>query len=276
MSRIGPACDVDRIALVAIDLDGTLLQPDGTITDRALEALDAARRAGIVIVAATGRPPMMLGGVTDRIGHLLDYAVGSNGTMVAKFPGAELMRLVGFRAAQARSAIETLRTHDPAFRFALATDAGFAHEPGFAERMPVDLGSEPVDDVLGLDGDEAYKLMVFHPTIGAHRLVEELPLILGETLTVNHMGADAAELGPADVDKGAGLAWLCEQIGVDAETVLAVGDDWNDLTMLAWAGWGVAVANADARVRERADQVIGANTDDAVAEMIETLVQQRC
>jgi Cof subfamily protein (haloacid dehalogenase superfamily) len=275
MNPSTPNCDADRIELLALDLDGTLLQPDGTITDRALNALESARRAGIVIVAATGRPPMMLGPVTDRIGHLLDYAVGSNGTMVARFPGAELMRLIGFSTSEARSAIETLRARDPQFGFALATDAGFAHEPGFAERMPVDLGSDPVDDVLTLGGDEAYKLMVFHPAIGAHRLVEDLPLMLAETLTVNHMGADAAELGPAGVDKGAGLAWLCEEIGIDAGAVLACGDDWNDLTMLAWSGWGVAMANAEDQVRNGADQVIAANTDDAVAQMIEQLVVRR-
>jgi Cof subfamily protein (haloacid dehalogenase superfamily) len=270
-----PHCNAGRIELLALDLDGTLLQPDGTITDRALDALKAARGIGITIVAATGRPPMMLGPVTERIGHLLDYAVGSNGTMVARFPGAELMRLIGFSACDARSAIETLRARDPQFGFALATDAGFAHEPGFAERMPVGLGSEPVDDVLTLGGDEAYKLMVFHPAIGAHRLVEDLPPMLTETLTVSHMGADAAELGPAGVDKGTGLAWLCEEIGIDAEAVLACGDDWNDLTMLAWSGWGIAMANAEARVRSRADQVIAANTDDAVAQMIEQLVARR-
>ena len=267
--------DPRTVRLIAIDLDGTLLQPDGSVSARALQALGAARAAGLLIVAATGRPPMMLGPVTEQIGDLLHYAVGSNGTMVASFPGPALMRMIGFPAERARSAISTLRAADPAFRFALATEAGFAHEPGFAERMPVDLGSDPIPDVLALGGDEAFKLMVFHHDIGAHRLVLELPALLGETLAVSHLGADAAELGPADIDKGAGLAWLCDQLDINADEVVACGDDWNDIEMLTWAGHGVAVANAEPRVLDVADQVIGANTDDGVAEMIEDLVARR-
>ncbi|MFW2335242.1 HAD family hydrolase, partial [Ilumatobacter sp.] len=79
-------------------------------------------------------------------------------------------------------------------------------------------------------------------------------------------------IGPASDDKGAGLRWLCDHLHVDADRVIAIGDELNDLSMLEWAGRGVAVANADERVREAADDVIGSNLDDGVAIFLERFV----
>lgn len=280
-----PAIDLGSVSLVAIDLDGTLLGPDGRVSHATATAVERARRAGLTLVAATGRPPMMLGDSLSTIVDSLHYAVGSNGSIIARFPGAEVMRIVGFDADLARAAVITLRRIDPAFGFALATDAGFVHEPGFSERMPAPLGSPASADVLALGGAEAYKLLVFHPEIDAHRLVDEIPGLLtasdgsptdiADALAVGHMGADAVELGPTGVDKGSGLVWLCDQIGVEADDVLAIGDDWNDLSMLAWAGTAVAVANADRRVRAVADLVAPSNAEDGVAWVLDAVVAAR-
>ena len=274
-----PTVDLGSVSLVAFDLDGTLLGPDGRVSNATATAVELARRAGLTIVAATGRPPMMLGDSLSTVVDSLHYAVGSNGSIVARFPGAEIMRIVGFDADLARAAVAHLRRIDPAFGF--ATDAGFVHEPGFSERMPAPLGSPASADVLTLGGTEAYKLLVFHPEIEAHRLVDEIPGRLtaidgaptdvAEALVVGHMGADAVELGPVGVDKGSGLVWLCDQIGVAADEVLAIGDDWNDLSMLTWAGTAVAVANADPRVRDVADLVAPSNAEDGVAWVLDAV-----
>ena len=86
------------------------------------------------------------------------------------------------------------------------------------------------------------------------------------------MGADAAEIGPAEVDKRAGLSWLCEHLGVDQADTIAFGDEGNDLTMLAWVGTGYAMANAPADVQAVADHVAPHHLDDGVAQVLETLI----
>jgi Cof subfamily protein (haloacid dehalogenase superfamily) len=260
--------------LVAIDLDGTLLGGDGQISLRSITALAALAAHGVHVVIATGRPPMMLGELVAATGSSIGYVVGSNGSMISRLPGPELLRLVGFDLELARTAIISLRAADHRFGFALATDAGFAHEPGFAERMPAAIGTDAHPDVLSLGGTEAFKLMVFHPETDARQLVLELPAMIGDRLAVNHMGADAAEIGPVDLDKCAGLVWLCEHLGIEAAQVIAFGDDWNDLTMLQWAGHGVAMANADERVRLLADEIAPSHRDDGVAVVIERLLEQ--
>lgn len=259
--------------LVALDLDGTLLDPTGRVSARSVAALEAARDQGWWVVAATGRPPHMatdlLGATTTAFSH----GVMGNGTMVYAFPGPEVLLERTFAADVARDVVTRLRSEDPRFGFALATEGGFAHERGFVERLPALHGlAEPDADVLHLDGDVAIKLMVFHHDRSAHDLLGALPALLGPDLQVSHLGADAVEVGPAGIDKGSGLAWLCDHLGVAPGDVVAFGDEYNDHSMLRWAGHGVAMGNADHVTKALADEVAPSNADDGVAVVLERLL----
>jgi hydroxymethylpyrimidine pyrophosphatase-like HAD family hydrolase len=250
--------------LIATDLDGTLLDPAGLLTPRSAGALRAAAAADIVVVFATGRPPMVAGREIDAAGTGVHYGVMANGTFVCTLPDMQVLHSVSFSAATARAAVVTLRSHDPALGFALATDRGFTAEPGFHERMPVHSGGggEVIDALVGHEeADQAIKL-----------LIADLPAVLGPDLVVAHMGADAVEIGPAGADKGRGLQWLCGHLGIEAADVLVFGDEINDLPMFAVAGRRVAVANAHPDVRAAADEVTGSNADDGVAETIERIL----
>lgn len=269
-------------ALIAIDLDGTLLDGAAQLTDRSLAAVRAIAAAGVHVVIATGRPPNLLDALGARLAGVVGHVVATNGSTVARLPdepdGApELLHLIGFGLDRARAAVVAVRRVDPGFGFALATDAGFAHEHGFAERMPAAVAGEPIDDVLTHPGSTAFKLIAFHRTMTPYELITALPAVVNdgdghEPLHVAHLGADAVEIGPASTDKAAGLRWLCEHLGVDRRAVTAIGDEWNDLTMIEWAGCGVAMGNADERVRAAADLVIGRNTDEGVAAYLEHLL----
>jgi Cof subfamily protein (haloacid dehalogenase superfamily) len=165
-----------------------------------------------------------------------------------------------------------LRAEDSRFGFSIATDRGFAHESGFAQRLPTDMETDPVDDALSIGGTEVYKLFMFHPERSVHDLITELPAKLPDHLTVTHMGADVAEIGPASIDKRAGLAWLCTELGVERADVIAFGDEWNDITMIEWAGHGVAMNNADSHVKAVADEIAPSNAADGVAIVLEALL----
>ena len=265
--------------LIAIDLDGTLLDGDGRVTERTVAAVRSAAQAGHRIVVATGRPPSVAFPATRALAGLASHIVGANGTIIATFPDheqqSETIRIRGFPMDHAVEFVNALRGRDADFGFAIATDAGFAHERGFADLMPAAVGSDHVADVLDLGGTTAFKLLVFHPHISLDRLLIELPPVIAavaDGFAVRHMGADAAEIGPVDDDKCAGLQWLCAHLGVDASQVVAIGDELNDVRMIEWAGHGVAVANADAAVITAADEVIGSYLDDGVARFLEGLV----
>lgn len=259
--------------LIALDLDGTLLDPTGRVRPRSVTALDAARAAGWWVVAATGRPPHMATDLLNATTDAFTHGVMGNGTMICSFPGPEMLLERTFAADVARHVVARLRAEDSRFGFALATDTGFAHERGFIERLPALHGlAEPDADVLHLDGSVAIKLMVFHHERSAHELLAVLPGILGDDLQVSHLGADAVEIGPAGIDKGTGLAWLCEHLGIGAADVVAFGDEYNDHSMLRWAGHGVAMGNADHVTKALADEVAPSNAEDGVAVVLERLL----
>jgi Cof subfamily protein (haloacid dehalogenase superfamily) len=269
------------MALIAIDMDGTLLDASGRLTARTADAVHAARTAGHRVVIATGRPPHLVTEFVDQLGGAVSHVVATNGSLISTYPAdehgdPELLHLLSFDADRARRMVVDIRASQPGYGFAYATDAGFAHEPGFAERMPAAVHDAPIPDVLALGGTAAFKLFAFHAEIDAHTLLERLPPIVNarstdEPFAVGHMGADAVEIGPASTDKRAGLRWLCAHLDVARTDVIAIGDELNDLTMIEWAGTGVAVSNADPSVRDAADEVIGAHDDHGVAAYLERL-----
>jgi Cof subfamily protein (haloacid dehalogenase superfamily) len=257
--------------LVAFDLDGTLVRSDNTVSPRSIAAIRRAHDRGWTVVLATGRPPFLAQMIIDALGGAVDYLVANNGSEVIELPDTILHEYV-FAAADAFAAIRTLRAAVPGLGFALATDEGFAHERGFAERMPQDPGIPAVADVTVIGGTQARKVLAFHDDHGVHDLLAMLPEHLGDDLVVQHLGADAVEIGPAGIDKGNGLQWLCGHLGLAAGDVVAFGDNMNDRTMLRWVGHGVAMANADAGTRAAADEVTASNDDDGVAVVLERLL----
>jgi hydroxymethylpyrimidine pyrophosphatase-like HAD family hydrolase len=271
--------------LIAIDLDGTLLGEDSELSTRSADAVRAVSAAGHEVVVATGRPPHLISIFGDELAGSVGYVIATNGSLISRFPEAdgssELLQLLSFDLEAAHRVVRGLRERDPRFGFALATDAGFAAESGFAERMPADVADAP-RDVMALGGSVAFKLFAFHPDLTPHEMVDELPSVVnalvdgrgpdGERFAVSHMGAGAVEIGPGSIDKAAGLRWLAAHLGFDRRDVIAIGDEWNDLGMLRWAGVGVAVGNAHDDVLAIADLVIAPNTGDGVARFLEQLI----
>ena len=275
---IGRAAHQDVfVRLIATDLDGTLLGPGGSLSDRSVEALRAAHEAGVLVVFATGRPPFMVEELVERVGPAVSYGVLANGSVVYSFPDRQVLRSVEFDLATALRVIEELRGYDARYGFALATDAGFAFEPGFVERMPAATLGSPVDDVVtaATGATEALKLMVWHQQHGAHDLLALLPTLLDHALAVTHMGADCVEVGPAGIDKAIALAWLCQRLGIDRADVVAFGDEYNDHEMLRWAGRSVAMANAGEVTKALCHETTASNADDGVAVAIERLLADR-
>jgi hypothetical protein len=261
--------------LIATDLDGTLLDPSGVLRPRSAAALQAAADAGIIVVFATGRPPMVAGLEIAAAGHGVHYGVMANGTVICTLPAQEALHTITFATETARAAVATIRAHDAGYGFALATEAGFTAEPGFHERMPVQRGSTATvpDALVGHEASRStIKLLAFHHEHDAHALLQLLPPLLGPDLVVSHLGADAVEVAPAGADKGIGLRWLCAHLGIAAADVLVFGDEVNDLPMFEFAGRRVAVANAGPLVQAAADELTASNADDGVALFIEQLL----
>lgn len=267
-------------ALIATDLDGTLLRPDLSVSPRTRRALDAARAAGILIVPVTARQPRGVQRIAEAAGFT-EWALCGNGAYGVHLTTSEVLFEAHVTAAVQRALAEALSRRIPGVLFVSVRRGGevFVAQAGYADlahfedhkREPGQMGAAHLEDVLA---EPSLKFIVRHPTLTPRELLAELRALKLGGYAVTHSGAPFLEVLAEGVSKAWGLARLCEKLGIAQQEVLAFGDAPNDAEMLAWAGRGVAMANAEAEALEAADEVTLSNAEDGVAAVIEALLGQ--
>ena len=265
---------MDGIRLVASDLDGTLLLPDETVSQRTRAALAAAREAGITVVLVSGRPPRSLGPIAGRIG-VGGIAICANGAVIWDLDSGTMVDSAPLAGELATRLVHGLRKAIPGALFAVELEGSFGREAGWSDGLVAAPPDVLEADALELITGPVTKLLVRHPTMEFAEVAERARRVAGEDAVVTWAGLRLVEISAAGVTKASALERLCRHLGIAADEVVAVGDMPNDLAMLAWAGTAVAVANADRSVLEAADEVTASNTDDGVALLLERLVAAR-
>lgn len=257
--------------MVASDLDGTLLRPDGTLDQRSRRALAVVEEAGAMLVLCTARPPRWLHPIAQAIGHR-GLAVCANGGMVWDLRTESILETVALEPDVLAEVVARLREALPGGSWALERADGFCHEPSYEPRWPVPDGTI-VGEVDTLIGQPAIKLLLRHETMSADALLEQARSVVGSLAELSHSNSSEPllEIAARGVSKATALAQLCEERGIGREAVVAFGDMPNDLPMLAWAGHAVAVANAHPEVRAAADEITAGNDDGGVARVLERL-----
>lgn len=252
--------------LAAIDLDGTLVRSDGTISVRTRAAIRAAE---LDIAIVTARGPLTVPEIAEELG-VAGRAICSNGAVVVDLA---TQRIVDQRLLEAEVALElvhALRERLPGIRFAVEHQ-DFAHEPGFSAWNWTPPPGTRVADVVELMADTTTKLILRHAehdTVAIQDLAREL---VGDRLTVVASGTEAVEVTAAGVNKATAVA----ELGYPPEDVIAFGDYPNDIPLLQWAGHGVAMGNAHPDVIAAADEVTATNDEDGVALVLERLALSR-
>ncbi len=259
--------------VVATDLDGTLLRSDGTVSDRTRQALAAAEEAGALVAFVTGRPPRWMAAVAEATGHR-GLAVCANGALVYDLAREEVVRSDVMDVGAAAEVVEALRDAIPGVAFAAERLDGFRHEAAY--RMRYDLATARlVEDAELLDAPLVKLLVRLEGDFDPDDLMARAVEVVGARATVTRSAPDGLlELSASSVTKASGLARLVEDVGAGSHDVTAFGDMPNDLPLLEWAGWAVAVANAHPTVRELADEVSTSNDEDGVARVVERLVRR--
>lgn len=261
------------IRLIATDLDGTLLRADGEISARTRAAIAAAQTAGLIVVFVTARPPRDVMAIAEHLG-VTGIAVCSNGAIVQDLATGETHRHVRLCSDLARDLVVELRLAEPGVSFATEHGHRIGQEPGFPDFFADAVHHHPpwVDQAEALCVEALTKLLIHHADHTAEALMHRVRGHAGDRAEVIWSGGPFIEIAPSGVSKGAGLAALCDTLGITPAEVVAFGDMPNDLPMLLYAGRGVAVANAHPDVLAAADEVTAANDDDGVALVIESLL----
>jgi Cof subfamily protein (haloacid dehalogenase superfamily) len=253
-------------ALVATDLDGTLLGADGELSARTRDVLRALDERGVPVVFVTARPLRWMTELWEAVGAH-GVAIVSNGAIVYDVAAREILELEGVEAEAGLALVAAIRAALPTLVFAFERVSGFAHEPAYDElhHIPDGSPSGPAEEVLG---ETAVKVLVKAPGTDPAALRAAVADAVGESATPTWSVDGLVEISAAGVTKAAALARVCAGLGVDAADVVAFGDMPNDLPMLEWAGTSYAMANAHPTVLEAVDHVAPSNDEDGVAQVL--------
>ncbi|MPZ60730.1 MAG: HAD-IIB family hydrolase [Propionibacteriales bacterium] len=273
----GPSCFVSRTTslrslyprcvtpflphLIALDVDGTLIDRNERISPAVLDAVARARAAGTHIALSTGRSVHGLMPVLEQLGDHDGLGVASNGAVTYAHWPVEILSTVTF---DARKAVTMLLERVPDALVAVEViGRGYRVNRHFPEgEITGEMWLESVDDLVS---DPVTRVIIRDPSASAEEFAE-MATDIGLHGTNYFVGWTAwLDLAPEDVSKASGLTQLAERLGVDQSDVLAIGDGRNDVEMLRWAGRGVAIGGSPLEVQSAADDVTETVERDGVA-----------
>jgi len=250
-----------RPKLVALDVDGTLVDERNAISPATAEAVRAIVDAGIHVVVSTGRAVPGAVEVCERLELPDGLAVCSNGAVVISYRPLDIVHAVTFDASEA---VRRVLTEVPD-AFVAVEEIGVGYRVNRPFPSGEIAGTITIEDTDSLIAEPVTRVIIRAPSHDPqefHALVEGL----GLTETNYYIGYTAwLDLAPVGVSKASGLARVCERLGVAAADVLAVGDGRNDVEMIEWAGFGVAMGHAPDRLKDAADAVTGTVDEDGLA-----------
>jgi Cof subfamily protein (haloacid dehalogenase superfamily) len=259
---------------VATDLDGTLLRSDGTLDARTLRALQRIESAPThpLVILCTARPARWLAPLAAAAGRH-GLAVCANGGVIWSVHDQQVLEQFPLAVDVAHQVVGRLRAELPEGAWAVERAEAFAREPDYTPRWPVP-DDTVVDTIDALLSVPPVKLMLRHPNMTVADLAARARELVGHLVEVTYSSSEDAllEISAAGVSKASALAGVCAARDIAPEEVIAFGDMPNDLPMLAWAGHGVAVANAHPEVLAAADEVTASNDDAGVAQVLERLL----
>ncbi|MFE2500769.1 HAD family hydrolase [Streptomyces rubiginosohelvolus] len=259
-------------ALVATDLDGTLLRPDDTISARSRAALGLASASGARHLIVTGRPVPGIRALLADLAYT-GLVVCGQGTQLYDADAGRLLRSVALDREAADTALGKIEAEVGAVFAAVdqdGVDGVTLIEAGYRMPNPT-LPAQRVGSREALWTRPVIKVLVRHPELGDDALAAVARGAVGDLATVTMAGPGTVELAPRGVDKGTGLAAAAELLGIGAERTVAFGDMPNDLPMFAGSGLRVAMGNAHPELRAAADEVTLSNAEDGVAVVLERL-----
>ncbi|NEB36301.1 HAD family hydrolase [Streptomyces sp. SID14515] len=259
-------------ALIATDLDGTLLRPDDTVSARSRAALARAAAADARHLIVTGRPVPGIRALLADLAYT-GLVVCGQGTQLYEAGSGRLLRSATLDREAADTALGKIEAEVGAVFAAVdqdGVDGVTLIEAGYRMPNPT-LPAQRVSSRSALWAQPVIKVLVRHPELGDDELAAAARRAVGDLATVTMAGPGTVELAPYGVDKGTGLAAAAELLDIGAERTIAFGDMPNDLPMFAGSGHRVAMGNAHPELRAAADEVTLSNAEDGVAVVLERL-----
>lgn len=266
------------IRLIATDMDGTLINSRRQISPANIDALNKAMQAGVCVALCSGRTARNSASVAHRFGLRGCALLAMNGAYCAMDVNDEPFEVRELAPRVRGAAIDMLKELGGTL-VCFSPDTVVTINNGTYDDYAGYGGGEKdeyaVTQLRGFDALERLKSLnkLVYIDDDAERLRRATELV-GELsgITVASSWENNIEIMPEGVSKGGAVCALAHRLGVDMSEVMTLGDYDNDLSMIERAGFGVAMGNANPRVKSAARYVTGTNDEDGVARAIERFV----
>ncbi|MEJ2099465.1 MAG: HAD-IIB family hydrolase [Desulfobacterales bacterium] len=266
--------------LFVCDFDGTLLRSDCRFSDADLDVLNRLGHLGIIRVIATGRSIYSL--KTVDISKLpVDFIIFSCGAGITQHPGGRIIRKVSLESHEVNRAIKILLTNHLDFmvHHPIPDNHAFSYfestpdNPDFKRRIALyDQFAKPLDETNDGFGPATQLLAVVPPaeTLPVLEVIRKKLPDFNVIQTTSPLDAKSTwiEIFPVNVSKSLTVAWLNSAFGLNSDQTLSIGNDYNDLDLLEWAGTSFVVENAPQDLKERFP-VVASHNQNGVSEAVE-------
>ncbi|RKD69503.1 hypothetical protein ATL39_2922 [Sinobaca qinghaiensis] len=264
--------------LIAIDMDGTLLNDQHEITPEVRETLLEARSKGSHIVLCTGRP---IGGVHRYLDELGltdegDYVIAYNGALVQDTHTGRVVNELSLTHENLEELYEVSRELDTPMHY---FDSEQVYTPNKdisrytileAHLTQLPLSYRKVEEMP--KGTLFPKVMFIHDPEKLSEVIAAVPDSLKQKYTMVQSAPYFFEILHPQASKGSAVQQLAESLDITREQVMCIGDNGNDLSMIQYAGCGVAMENAIPVIKQHADYETLSNNAHGVADAIQKLV----
>ena len=263
---------MSKYKLIAIDIDGTLLTTDKVLLDETKVAICEAHEKGVVVCVCTGRGYPAAKRYVDQL-NLDIPLILYNGSRVRRSNDSEILYNQVIDVKTAREVYELIEQYDGTCCFWKNDTLYFNRNDEYAvyyenlTKIKPNFINEINDELLS----DINKFIWFGKSDWLEKVQREI-LVNCEGVNYFKSNTELLEIVPPNVNKGQTLKFLCDLLGIMPEEVIAIGDEENDLSMIQFAGMGVAMGNAKDIVKQNANYITLTNDENGVGEVIKKFI----
>lgn len=273
-----------KYKMIAMDMDGTLLTTDKQVSERSKEILQKAADAGIKLVICTGRIFTSAWEFAELIGTVAPI-IASNGAYIREKDRDEVIYMKNLQKDEIFKAVQIVKKHG-FYPHLFSSDTIFTEKLFFTshvydkqnQSLPKDrqvkiVVTEDLEKVI----EENYEIILKIVIVSEMDEIEGLSKLRSEIskeldVSIVSSAENNCEIMSKGISKGNGVKILGDIYGISPEETMCIGDNENDISMIEYAGLGVAMANASDALKEVANYITDTNDNDGVAKAIEKFV----
>jgi len=277
--------NIHELKLLALDLDGTTMRSDNTLSIEVKKAIQKACKSGIEVVVASGRP---YGSMPKEILEIeeINYVISSNGAVIHDKTGKRIKSYL-LDEKDVIKFLEITEDYDVILEAFINgktyTDRRYAENPvkyGCTEAYIgyVQANHGKIDDMRAFIYEHRSELDSIEYVCTDKILREQIRRQIENSVKnfyVTSSSENFVEMMDKSATKGDAVKWLCDYLKIDLQDTCACGNADNDVDMIKQAGLGVAVKNATPLCLESADKIISSNDENGISKLIELLINEK-